>query len=114
MHRNRLYAASHRMGRTLGLGVLVLCAVVSRVESWPGDGDMNTNFDSEETNWRTEAGHPEGGETTSEEERREKRQDGSEGDATRLKHLAIEKALTARKIPPTHRGNIYTIFYYVS
>ncbi|XP_050733505.1 uncharacterized protein LOC127007040 isoform X2 [Eriocheir sinensis] len=87
------------MGRTLCL--LVLCAVVLRVQSWPGDGDLGTDSDHEETNWRTETGNTEGAAAT-DEERRDKRQDSSEGDATSLKHLAIEKALTARKIPPTH------------
>lgn len=93
------------MGRTLCL--VVLCAVVLRVQSWPGDGGLGTNSDPEETNWRTETENAEGAEV---DERGDKRQDGSEGDATSLKHLAIEKALTARKIPPTHQGKYGSVY----
>lgn len=98
------------MGRTLCL--LVLCAVVLRVQSWPGDGDLGTDSDHEETDWRTETGNTKGVATTDEKDRRDKRQDDSEEDATSLKHLAIEKALMARKIPPTHKGKMWLIFFY--
>lgn len=97
------------MGRTLCL--LVLCALVLRVQSWPGEEDLGSNSNHGETEWRTETGNTAGGAATSEEGRREKRQERNEGDATSLKHLAIEKALTARRIPPTHKGKIQTSFF---
>lgn len=94
----------HRMGRTLGL--FVLCAVVLLVQPWPGEGDLGTDFDFDETKWRTDTENTQGAAAASDEEKREKRQDSNEGDVTNLKNLAIEKALTARKIPPTHKGKI--------
>lgn len=99
-------AEAYIMGRTLAL--LVVSAVVLSVQSWPSDEGSDTNSDLEEPQWSTETGNTEGAAATSEEERRGKRQDSDGADATSLKHLAIEKALTARKIPPTHKGEVYT------
>lgn len=98
------------MGRTLGL--LVLCAVVLSVHPLPGDGDLGTDSVPEESNWGRDAGNT-GGAAAAGDEGREKRQGSTEGDVTSLKHLAIEKALTARKIPPTHKGKTCTAFNYM-